>query len=105
MHGNPPQRACLENPHGQRSLAGYSPQGRKEWDTTERLSTHTHSFSHLTLFVASETEACGDFCGCKLCSQYYFYSTSDARSLKKHQETQYKRLLKVIQNATNRIST
>ena len=25
--------------HGQRSLVGYSPQGRKESDTTERLST------------------------------------------------------------------
>ena len=25
--------------HEQRSLAGYSPWGRKEWDTTERLST------------------------------------------------------------------
>ena len=30
---------CLENPHGQRSLAGYSPWGYKESDTTERLST------------------------------------------------------------------
>ena len=29
----------LENPHGQRSLAGYSPWGHKESDTTERLST------------------------------------------------------------------
>ena len=27
------------NPHGQRGLAGYSPWGRKESDTTERLST------------------------------------------------------------------
>ena len=26
--------------HGQRSLVGYSPWGRKELDTTERLSTH-----------------------------------------------------------------
>ena len=24
-HGNPLQYFCLENPHGQRSLAGYSP--------------------------------------------------------------------------------
>ena len=24
--------------HGQRSLAGYSPQGHKEWDTTEQLT-------------------------------------------------------------------
>ena len=26
--------------HGQRSLIGYSPWGRKEWDTTERLHFH-----------------------------------------------------------------
>ena len=26
--------------HGQRSLAGYGPCGRKEWDTTKQLSTH-----------------------------------------------------------------
>ena len=31
-HGNPLQYSCLENPHGQRSLAGYSPWGRKESD-------------------------------------------------------------------------
>ena len=34
-HDNPLQYACLENPHGQRSLAGYCPWGRKESDTTE----------------------------------------------------------------------
>ena len=28
-HGNPLSYSCLENPHGQRSLAGYSPWGRK----------------------------------------------------------------------------
>ena len=38
-HGNPLQYSCLENPHGQRSLAGYRPWGRKESDKTERLST------------------------------------------------------------------
>ena len=38
-HGNPLQYCCLENPHGQMSLAGYSPWGRKELDTTEQLST------------------------------------------------------------------
>ena len=42
-HGNPPQYSCLENPHGQRSLEGYSPWGQKESDTTERLSTHRHN--------------------------------------------------------------
>ena len=29
------QHSCLENPHEQRSLAGYSPWGGKESDTTE----------------------------------------------------------------------
>ena len=42
-HGNPLQYSCLENPHGQRSLAGYSPWGCKESDMTERLSTARHS--------------------------------------------------------------
>ena len=32
---NPLQFSFLENPHGQRSLAGYSPWGQKESDTTE----------------------------------------------------------------------
>ena len=36
---------CLENTHGQRSLAGYSPWGHKESDTTERLSTAEHKVS------------------------------------------------------------
>ena len=34
-HGNPLQYSCLENPHGQRGLAGYSPWGHKESDTTD----------------------------------------------------------------------
>ena len=36
-HGNPLQYSCLETPHGQRSLAGYSPQGHKGLDTPLRL--------------------------------------------------------------------
>ena len=43
-HGNPLQYSCLENPHGQRSLAGYSPQGCKEPETTEAI-WHTGSDS------------------------------------------------------------
>ena len=43
-HCNPLQYSCLENPHGQRNLAGDSPRGCKESDMTEWLSTaHTHS--------------------------------------------------------------
>ena len=34
-NGNPLQYSCLENPHGQRNLAGYSPWGLKVSDTTE----------------------------------------------------------------------
>ena len=34
-HGNPFQYSCLENPHGQKSLAGYRPWGRKESDTAK----------------------------------------------------------------------
>ena len=41
-HGNPLQYSCLQNPHGQGSLAGYSPWGRTESDTTEWLSTAPH---------------------------------------------------------------
>ena len=34
-HGNPLQYSCLEDPHGQKSLLGYSPWGRKESVVTE----------------------------------------------------------------------
>ena len=37
-HVNPLQYSCLENPHGQKSLVGYSPWGLKESDMTEWLS-------------------------------------------------------------------
>ena len=35
-HSNPLQYSCLGNPHGQRSLAGYSPRGHVESDTAEQ---------------------------------------------------------------------
>ena len=34
-HGSSLQCSCLENPHGQGSLAGYSSWNHKEWDLTE----------------------------------------------------------------------
>ena len=70
--GNTVQYSCLENPHGQRSLAGYSPQGHRESDTTEWLSRQagivsllpTHftvcvlsCFSHIQLFATLWTVA------------------------------------------------
>ena len=36
-NGTPLQYSCLEDPHGQRSLVGYSPWGRTESDTTEHV--------------------------------------------------------------------
>ena len=39
-HGNPLQCFCLEHPHCQRSVVGYSPCGHKESDVTEWLNTH-----------------------------------------------------------------
>ena len=48
-YGSPLQYSCLENPYGQRSLAGYSSWGCKESDTTEQLSTARHGSSVLAL--------------------------------------------------------
>ena len=48
-YGNPLQRFCLENPHGQRSLAGYSPWGHKESAMTEHTDTNTHPPKYGTL--------------------------------------------------------
>ena len=42
--------SCLENPYGQRSLAGYSPLGRKESNTTEAtVCTHAPNGHHQSL--------------------------------------------------------
>ena len=40
-HGNPTPVFLPGESHGRRSLVGYSPQGRKESDTTERLRLYT----------------------------------------------------------------
>ena len=40
-HSNPLQYSCLENPNGQRSLAGYRPWGPKESDMIE-ATRHIH---------------------------------------------------------------
>ena len=46
--GHPLQYPCLENPTDRGAWRGYAPWGRRESDTTERL-THTHTHTH-TLF-------------------------------------------------------
>ena len=42
-NGNPLQHSCLGNPCTE-ELAGYSPQGRKELDTTEQLTLRLFHF-------------------------------------------------------------
>ena len=45
-NGNQLQYSCLENPHGQRSLVGYSPGGLKESDRAVRLTLSLYPHSH-----------------------------------------------------------
>ena len=47
-HGNPLQYSCLENPHEQRSLAGYRPWGHKESEMTEQLYFHFKVIKQMT---------------------------------------------------------
>ena len=49
--GNAFQYSWLKNPHGQRSLAGYSPWISKESDTTERLNTNMHIFTNTNIYM------------------------------------------------------
>ena len=54
-NGNPLQYSYLENLHGQRILAGYSPWGFKQLDMTERLSTAQHSTHDGKIFLPGES--------------------------------------------------
>ena len=62
-NGYPLQRSALENPHGQRSLADYSPWGCKESDMTSVFgSTPANilsSYSHSSLLYAEAEGALG----------------------------------------------
>ena len=56
LNGNPFQSAFLPGEsHGQRSLAGYNPWGRKESDTTDQLSTHVYIciniYIHINIYI------------------------------------------------------
>ena len=61
-NGNPLQYSCLENLHGQKSLAGYSPCGYKESDMTE----HTHTVCTtllISLFIPALPSLSLFYCG------------------------------------------
>ena len=42
-NGNPLHYSCLEDPHGQKRLAGYSPWGSQSWTWLKQLSTKNNS--------------------------------------------------------------
>ena len=92
-HGNPLQYSFLENPHGQRSLVGYSPWGCQESDMTEQLSTehiyksHTSNSLYPTL-VNSGTKKCLCFLGSHYLGEEVDNYTTRERSC-------YKRLNKI----------
>ena len=56
-HDNPLQYSCLKNPHGQRSLVGYSPWGAKSRTQLKRPSTlapmyvHTVDYADLNIYI------------------------------------------------------
>ena len=57
-HDNPLQYSCLDNPHEQGSLMGYSSQGLTELDMTERLSkgtAHGYESGGQKIFASSKT--------------------------------------------------
>ena len=74
-NGNPLQYSCLQNPHGQKSLVGYSTQDYKESDTTEateHASTQSLFRSGNKLLMTSlfhmtqgDNIPMGEFCGCR----------------------------------------
>ena len=81
VSGRPPwRRKCQSTPallpgksHGRRSLIGYSPWGRKESDTTERLHFPFHfpgppRWEQLFLPQNSEQRICFTFCKHLLCT-------------------------------------
>ena len=62
-HGNPLQYTCLEDLHGQSSLVGYSPWGRKELDITDGLSTA----QLVNTSKGMDLKGCGKCRVCKSC--------------------------------------
>ena len=51
-HGDPLHYSCLENPHGQRSLAGYGPWGHKELEMTAAIKHSTQRGNNSSKFVS-----------------------------------------------------
>ena len=86
-HGNLLQYSCLKNPHGQRSLGEYSPQGHTESDMTEAIQ---HMYMHISR-KNEETEpkqkqhlgvdVTGDGSKVQRCKEQYCIGTWNVRSM------------------------
>ena len=55
-HGNPLLNSCVENPHGQKSLAGKSSWGHKESDMSEPVSTGHQHREHVCFLISIFTK-------------------------------------------------
>ena len=67
-HGNPLQYSSLENPHGQRILAGYSPCGHKVGHNWAAKHTHTQKIHLTLLFQKRLIQSCLTLCSSLGCS-------------------------------------
>ena len=88
-NGNPLQYSFLENPQGQRSLAGCSPWGCKESDMTKHSTTRTCFFAGVTVHPTP----CGIYrCGFKMSSTLWtsFTPVGLERRKEKHQNEELK---------------
>ena len=80
-HGNPLQYSCLENPHRQKSLAGYSPWGcrvRHDWMTkhsTEQTSGISGSIQSKTLWLTNNFGWCPLYLG--FCRPHLWFRNND----------------------------
>ena len=71
-HGNTLQYSCRKNPHGQRSLVGYSPWGHKPLDMTE-VTKHMLTFKEAVRSF-TVTSALGAMLSCNMRLIRYFYN-------------------------------
>ena len=80
-HGNPLQYSCLENPHRQKSLAGYSPWGcrvRHDWMTkhsTAQTSGISGSIQSKTLWLTNNFGWCPLYLG--FCRPHLWFRNND----------------------------
>ena len=102
--GNPLHYSCLENPHGQRNMAGYSPWSCQQLDMTEQLSTAQHrinpwvrkipwrrKWQSTPVFLPGESQGRGRLVGCRL----WGHTESDTTETTQQQQHYYNNFLNI----------